>query len=127
LNLKEIQIDRHPFPVNKLDLENPVVLIWPEQADTMRGMNVVISDPRPKKDVESTPPHKVVVEKLPDGEEMITITIRGSTTGTHTGKAEGSTLARNSGKREPTVTGQKQAIRLSPSRSDCQGGSDRVA
>jgi hypothetical protein len=52
---------------------------------------VVISDPRPEKDAESTPSRKVVVEKLPDGEEMITITIGGSTLGSHTGRAKGST------------------------------------
>jgi hypothetical protein len=58
-------IDWSPFPVNKLDLENPVVLIRSKQADTTKGNNVVIGDPRPLKDVESTPSHKVVVEKLP--------------------------------------------------------------
>jgi hypothetical protein len=93
LSLKETEIDRRPFPVNKLDLENPTILIRLEQADMTRGKNVVIGDPRPKEDAESTPSHKVVVEKLPDGEETIIITIRGSTTGCQIGKAEGSTLA----------------------------------
>jgi hypothetical protein len=35
LSLKEMKIDRNPFPVNKLDLENPIVLIRPKQADTI--------------------------------------------------------------------------------------------
>jgi hypothetical protein len=65
LSLKQMYIDWSPFPVNKLDLENPVVLIRSKQADTTRGNNVVIGDPRPLKDVKSTPSHKVVVEKLP--------------------------------------------------------------
>jgi hypothetical protein len=103
LSLKEMQIDWCPFSVNKLDLENPIVLIRPEQADMMKGKNMVIGNPRPKKDAESTPSRKVVVEKLPDGEETITITIRGSTKGSHAGKAEASTLARNNGKKEPTA------------------------
>jgi hypothetical protein len=46
-------------------LENHVVLIWSDQADTTKGKNVVIVDPRPEKDAESTPSRKVVMEKLP--------------------------------------------------------------
>jgi hypothetical protein len=84
----EMQIDQCPFPVNKLDLENPAILIWLEQADTTKGKNIVIGDPRPERDAKSTPSHKVVMEKLPDGEETITITIRGSTMGSHASKAE---------------------------------------
>jgi hypothetical protein len=38
------------------------------------------------------------MEKLPDGEETITISIRDSTTGNHERKAEGLTLAHNEGK-----------------------------
>jgi hypothetical protein len=121
-----MQIDRCSFPVNKLDLENPVVLIRREQANTMRGKNVVINDPRLEKDFKSTPSRKVVVEKLPDGEETVTITIRGSTIGSHVGKDKGSTLTHNDEKWEPTVTGQKQAVRPPPSWSDYHGGSDRA-
>jgi hypothetical protein len=83
-----MQIDQSPFPVNKLDLENPAVLFWPEQADTTKGKNVVIGDPRLLRDVKSTPSRKVVVEKLPDGEETITITVMGSTMGSHIGKTK---------------------------------------
>jgi hypothetical protein len=48
---------------------------------------MIIGDPRPKEDVKSTPSRKVVMEKLPHGEEIITITIRGSTTGSRERKA----------------------------------------
>jgi hypothetical protein len=82
----EIQMDRCPFSINKLDLENPAVLIRPEQADTRKGKNVVIGDPRPENDAGLTPSHKVVMEKLLDGEETITITIRGSTADSHGGR-----------------------------------------
>jgi hypothetical protein len=78
-----MQTDWSPFPVNKLDLQNLVVLIRPKQADTTKGKNVVIGDPRLEEDAKSTPSCKVVMEKLPDGEEAITITIRGSATGSH--------------------------------------------
>jgi hypothetical protein len=119
-----MQVDQSPFPVNKLYLENLIVLIQLEQADITKGKNVVIGDPRSLKDVESTPSCKVVVEKLPDGEDIITITIRGSTTGSHVGKTKGSASARDNRKREPTAADQKQAVRLPPSRLDHHSGSE---
>jgi hypothetical protein len=74
LSLNEMQIDWHPFPVNKLDMENLVVLIQLEQADIMKGKNVISGDPTPQKDAEWTPSCKVVVAKLPDSEGIIAIT-----------------------------------------------------
>jgi glycerol-3-phosphate cytidylyltransferase-like family protein len=50
-------------------MENLVVLIRSEQADTKKGKNVVIGEPRSERDAESTRSCKVVMEKLPDGEE----------------------------------------------------------
>jgi hypothetical protein len=102
-----MQVHRSPFPVNKLDLENPAILIRLNQADTTKGKNVVIGDPRPESDAGPTPSHNVVMEKLPDGEETITITIRGSTMGNHEREAEGSTLACNKAKRRPIATNQE--------------------
>jgi hypothetical protein len=98
-----MQIDQSLFLINKLDLENPAVLIRLEQADMMKGKNAVIGDPRPLEDVESTPSSKVVMEKLLDGEETITITIKGSTMSSHVGKTEGSALAHDNGKRKPII------------------------
>jgi hypothetical protein len=118
LSLKEMQIDRSPFSVNKLDLENPAVLIWPEQADTTKGKNVVVNDPRPESDAGPTPSLKVVMEKLPGGEEIITITLRGSTTGRHEKKVEGLTSARKDRKRKPTAANPEQVVRPPPDRSD---------
>jgi hypothetical protein len=111
LSLKEKQIDWSPFLVNKLDLENPAVLIRLEQAYTTKGKNVVIGDPRPEEDAKSTPSHTVVMEKLPIGEETITITIRGSTTDNHKRKVEGSNLAHDDGKWKPTTADQEQTVR----------------
>jgi hypothetical protein len=101
-----MQIDRSPLPVNKLNLENPAILIRPEQANTTKGKNVVIGDPRLENDAGSTPSRKVVMEKLPNGEETITITItiRSTMTVRHERKAEGSTLAHDDEKRKPTAT-----------------------
>jgi hypothetical protein len=119
LSLKEIQVDRSPFPINKLDLENPGVLIRLEQADTTKGKNVVISDPRSENDVKPTPSRKVVMEKLPNGEETITITIGGSTMGNQEREAEGSTSARNEAKWKPIAINQEQAVRPPPGWSNC--------
>jgi hypothetical protein len=93
------------FPDQQARHRKPVVLIQPKQADTMKGKNVVIGEPRPKRDAESTPSHKVVVEKLLDGEETIMTTIRGSTMGSHARKAEVSTSARNDGRQGLAATG----------------------
>jgi hypothetical protein len=121
-----MQIDWNMFSVNKLDLENPPVLIRPEQADKTKGKNVLIGNLRPEEDAKSTPSRKVVVEKTPDGEETITITIRGSTMGSHERKVEGSTLARDDRKRKPTTADQKQVVRLPASRSDRHDRSEQV-
>jgi hypothetical protein len=48
LSLKEMQIDQSLFPINKLDLENHVILIRREQVDTTRGKNVVVGNPTKK-------------------------------------------------------------------------------
>jgi L-cysteine desulfidase len=72
---------------------------------------VVIGEPRSERDAELTPSRKVVMEKLFDGEEMIIVTIRGSTTGSRIGKAEGSTSAQNDGNQESNATNKRQAVR----------------
>jgi hypothetical protein len=102
-----MQVDRSMFPINKLDLENPAILIQSEQADSAKGKNEVVGDPRPKNGTGSTWSRKVVMEKLPDGEETITITIRGSTTGNHEMEVEGSTSAHDEAKRKPIIANQE--------------------
>ena len=42
-----MQIDKAPFPVHTLELNNPKVLIWPDQVEGAKGKNIVIGDPRP--------------------------------------------------------------------------------
>jgi hypothetical protein len=71
-----------------------------------------------RKDAESTPSRKVVMEKLPDGEETITIIIRGSMMGCHERKAEGSTSAHDDGKWKSTTVDKEQAVGPPPGRSD---------
>ena len=44
-----MQVDQNPFPVHVLELNNPKVLVWPSQAESIKGKNVVIGDERPEK------------------------------------------------------------------------------
>jgi hypothetical protein len=44
LSLKEMQVDKKPFPVSTIDLQNSKVLIRPEQAEAAKGKNVVIDE-----------------------------------------------------------------------------------
>jgi hypothetical protein len=61
------------------------------------------------------------MEKLSNGEETITITIRGSMMGSRERKAEGSNLAHDDGKWNPTAVDQEQAVRPPPGRSEHHG------
>jgi hypothetical protein len=44
LSLKKMQVDKNPFSVNTIDLQNSKVLIRPEQAKAAKGKNVIISE-----------------------------------------------------------------------------------
>jgi len=41
-----MQIDNNPFTVHTVELHNPKILIWPNQAKSTKGKNVVIGEPR---------------------------------------------------------------------------------
>jgi hypothetical protein len=70
-----MQVDKTPFPVHTLELNNPKVLLRPEQDDGARGKNVVIGDPRPMNANDKILVMGVVVQKTPDGKSMLKITI----------------------------------------------------
>jgi hypothetical protein len=44
LSLKEMHVDKNPFPISTIDLQNSKVLIRPEQAEAAKGKNVVIGE-----------------------------------------------------------------------------------
>ena len=71
-----MQIDKAPFPVHTLELNNPKVLIRPEQAKGAKGKNVVIGDPRPMNANEKILAREVIKEKTDDGKDTLKITIR---------------------------------------------------
>ena len=73
--LSERQVDKTPFPVHTLELNNPKVLLQPEQAEGAKGKNVVNGDPRPMIANEKILAREVVVQKTPDGKSTLRITV----------------------------------------------------
>jgi hypothetical protein len=61
-----MQVDKTPFPVHTLELNNPKVLLQPDQAEGAKGKNVVIGDPRPMNTNDKILAREVVAEKTPD-------------------------------------------------------------
>jgi hypothetical protein len=46
IELPGMQVDKHPFPVNIIDLGEKKVLVWPNVTDKDKGKNIVIDSPR---------------------------------------------------------------------------------
>ena len=68
-----MQVDKAPFPVHTLELNNPKVLLRSEQAEGDQGKNVVIGDPRPMNANDKILAREVVGEKTPDGKPTLRI------------------------------------------------------
>ena len=71
-----MQIDKAPFPIHTLELNNPKVLIRPEQAEGAQGKNVVISDPRPMNTSDKILAREVIKEKTDDGKSTMKIIVK---------------------------------------------------
>ena len=71
-----MQVDKAPFPVNVLECNRPTVLVWPEQAKSTTGNNVVIGELR--RDEKKYAHRQVALEKDDMGKNKLTITIRPS-------------------------------------------------
>ena len=71
-----MQIDKAHFPVHTLELNNPKVLIRPEQAEGAKGKHVVIGDPRPMNTSDKILEREVIKEKTDDGKDTLKIIIR---------------------------------------------------
>ena len=85
-----MMIGKAPFPVHIIDLSNAKVLNQPEQAEVVEGKNVIISEKRPKDADDKILDRKVVLEKSPDGKELIKINYsQSSCAGGGRGEGEG--------------------------------------
>ena len=71
-----MQIDKAHFPVHTLELNNPKVVIRPEQAEGAKGKNVVIGDPRLMNTSDKILAREVIKEKTNDGKDTLKIIVR---------------------------------------------------
>jgi hypothetical protein len=81
----EMKIDKTPFLVHTnthtIDLSNAKVLLRPEQAEGAEGKNVVFGESRPKNADDMILAREVVLEKAPDGKELIKISVKAKVPG----------------------------------------------
>jgi hypothetical protein len=76
-----MQVDKNPFLVNTIDLQNSKVLIRSEQTEAAKGKSMVIGENRTITADEKILSREVVVEKTTDGKESLKITIKAPTLG----------------------------------------------
>jgi hypothetical protein len=77
--------DAHPLPCKKtlsmietLEINNPAVLIRPEQADSTIRKNMIISEPRESKKEKKVLDREMVLEMSSDNRESLKIIIKSS-------------------------------------------------
>ena len=77
LTFHEMQVDKTPFPVNTMELQQRRVLVQPHQAEATKGKNVVVGEAKP--DLRGKELMRdVASEKTPDGRETFKITVKAS-------------------------------------------------
>src|ERR1041385_7085898 len=81
LSFSEMQVDKLPFPMNTIDLEGKKVLIRPDIAELANKNNMVIGESRKENEDNRNSGRQVVLDKQPDGKEVIKITIKNPTLG----------------------------------------------
>jgi hypothetical protein len=75
LMLHEMQVDKQPFPINTMELQQPKVLVRPHQAEATKGKNVMVGESKPDlRGKELT--REVAYEKTPDGRETFKIIVK---------------------------------------------------
>ena len=109
-----MQVDNTPFPVHTLELNNPKVLLQPEQAEGAQGKNVVIGDPRPMNANGKILAREVVAEKTPDGKPSLRIFVNAPKPG---GQASSSS--------QPAVQAQPVRLVASTGQTGQAGYNDR--
>jgi hypothetical protein len=77
LTFHDMQVDKAPFPINTMDLQQPKVLVRPHQTGATKGKNVVIGEAKPDLRGKELV-RKVEYEKTPDGKETFKVTMSAS-------------------------------------------------
>ena len=81
LTFWEMKIDKAPFPVHTIYLNNSRVLIRPEQVEGANGKNMIIGEKRPITVDDKILAKEVVQEKTPDRKKTLKISIKARTPG----------------------------------------------
>ena len=76
-----MKIDKAPFPVHTIDLNNAKVLIRPEQAEGAKGKNMIIGDERPLTVDNKILAREVIQEKAPNEKKNLRIILKPQTLG----------------------------------------------
>jgi len=76
-----MKIDKAPFPVHTIDLNNSKVLIRPDQTEGAKGKNVIIGDERLLTVDNKILAREVIQEKSPDGKKNLRIILKPHTRG----------------------------------------------
>jgi hypothetical protein len=75
--LHEMQVDKQPFPINTMELQQPNVLVRLHQVEATKGKNVMVGEAKPDlRGKELT--REVAYEKTPDGRETFKINVKAS-------------------------------------------------
>jgi hypothetical protein len=75
LMLHEMQVDKQPFPINTMELQQPKVLVRPHQAEATKGKNMMVGEAKPDlRGKELT--REVTYKKTPDDRETFKITVK---------------------------------------------------
>ena len=88
-----MKIDKAPFPMHTIDLNNAKVLIRPDQAEGAKGKNVIIGDERSLIVDNKILAREVVQEKAPDGKKNLRIILKPCTLGGQEGSSSGDRAA----------------------------------
>jgi hypothetical protein len=97
LMLHEMQVDKQPFPINTMELQQPKVLVRPHQAEAAKGKNVMVGEAKPdSRGQELT--RELAYEKTPIGRETFKITVKASEHG-----GQGSSMSSGQQTTEPVL------------------------
>jgi hypothetical protein len=72
-----MQVDKAPFPINTMDIQQPKVLVQSHQAEAAKGKNMVIAEAKPDLRGKELV-RKVEYEKTPDCKETFKVTVSAS-------------------------------------------------
>jgi hypothetical protein len=75
--LLEKQFNKHPFPINTMELQQPKVLVQPHQVEATKEKNVVVGEEKPDLIGEELT-REVAYDNIPIGRETFKITVKAS-------------------------------------------------